>query len=132
MIIQQQHHILLRWLITDTQFSGAREACDREGTVYYTFVDNNGNQTDKIRTMTGKLSQCEPVMYGDMAIWYTSDEDSVSFHGIFKDGSAYGTERGLLQEADGTWKYYVNDEVIMIIQDLPTMNMAGFTLKMAY
>ena len=82
---------------------------DREGTVYYTFVDNNGNQTDKIRTMTGKLSQCEPVMYGDMAIWYTSDEDS--FHGIFKDGSAYGTERGLLQEADGTWKYYVNDEV---------------------
>lgn len=84
---------------------------DREGTVYYTFVDNNGNQTDKIRTMTGKLSQCEPVMYGDMAIWYTSDEDSVSFHGIFKDGSAYGTERGLLQEADGTWKYYVNDEV---------------------
>ena len=61
--------------------------------------------------MTGKLSQCEPVMYGDMAIWYTSDEDSVSFHGIFKDCSAYGTERGLLQEADGTWKYYVNDEV---------------------
>ncbi len=84
---------------------------DTEGTVYYTFVDNNGNQTDKIRTMSGKLSQCEPVMYGDMAMWYTSDKDSVSFYGIFKDGSAYGTERGLLQEPDGTWKYYVNDEV---------------------
>ena len=84
---------------------------DIAGTVYYTFIDNNGNQTDKIRTMEGKLSQCEPVMYGDMAIWYTSDRYSVSFHGIFKDGSAYGSTKGLLQDTDGVWKYYTNSEV---------------------
>ena len=58
--------------------------------VYYTFIDSNGNQISDICSMKGEISQCEPVMYGNTAVWYTANKNKVTFYGINENGTIMG------------------------------------------
>lgn len=63
---------------------------DKNGTVYYTFIDSNGNQISDICSMKGEISQCEPVLYGNTAVWYTANKNKVTFYGINENGTIMG------------------------------------------
>ena len=54
----------------------------RGNDVYYTLIDGNGNRTEKIYSMKGKLSDCIPVYAGGKVVWYTWLNNVVTFYDI--------------------------------------------------
>ena len=50
--------------------------------VYYTYLDGDGKQTDKIYSMAGNLSDCKPIVCGGKLVWYTWDNEFVTFYSI--------------------------------------------------
>lgn len=43
-----------------------------DNTVYYAYIDENGNLISDISTMSGQLSDCEPIVYNGMVLWYAA------------------------------------------------------------
>lgn len=60
----------------------------KEGKVYYTYIDGAGTQTSDIKSINGKLSDCQPIVYNGTVVWYYSDgnDKNVTFYGNYKDG----------------------------------------------
>lgn len=51
-------------------------------TIYYTKIDGSGNQVGKIYEMEGSLSDCVPLIANEKLIWYTWEDDTISFYEI--------------------------------------------------
>lgn len=54
----------------------------RQNIVYYTMIDENGNQTSPIYQHKGFISSCKPVLYQERIYWYTVDGYSLDFYSI--------------------------------------------------
>ena len=50
--------------------------------VYYTLVDNNGEQVGTIHHFAGNLSDCQPVVSKGKVIWYTWNNGDINFYDI--------------------------------------------------
>ena len=55
---------------------------DRDGQIYYCKIDVSGNKITDIYSMKGSLSDCVPCIADGKIIWYTWDEETVSFYEI--------------------------------------------------
>lgn len=56
------------------------------GVVRYAFVDGSGNLKSDIYKHEGYLSDCKPVVNGDMVIWYVTKDGVRTFYQIWSDG----------------------------------------------
>lgn len=54
----------------------------RKDMVYYTVIDENGNQVSQIYQHKGFLSSCKPVLYHNRIHWFTVDGYSLDFYSI--------------------------------------------------
>lgn len=54
----------------------------RGSSVYYTKIDENGNQVGAIYSLAGDLSDCVPVLAGDKLVWYTWKNETLQFYQI--------------------------------------------------
>ena len=63
-----------------------------DNTVYYAYIDGNGNLISDISTMSGQLSDCEPIVYNGMVLWYVCSNKKITFYGINTDGTTFGDE----------------------------------------
>lgn len=63
-----------------------------DNTVYYTYIDGDGNVISDINTMSGQLSDCEPIVYNGMVLWYICSNKKITFYGINTDGTTFGDE----------------------------------------
>jgi hypothetical protein len=54
----------------------------RNSSVYYTQIDGEGNQVGKIYSMEGDLSDCVPVVSQNKLVWYTWNNETVTFYEI--------------------------------------------------
>lgn len=50
--------------------------------VYYTGIDGNGNTVGSVYSLEGDLSDCVPVLYNGKLVWYTWEDDTVTFYNI--------------------------------------------------
>ena len=73
-----------------------------DNTVYYAYIDGNGNLISDINTMSGQLSDCEPIVYNGMVLWYTCSNKKITFYGINTDGTTFGDElKASMTASDG-------------------------------
>ena len=73
-----------------------------DNTVYYTYIDGDGNVISDINTMSGKLSDCEPIVYNGMVLWYVCSNKKITFYGINTDGTTFGDElKASMTASDG-------------------------------
>ncbi|MDO4308131.1 MAG: Ig-like domain-containing protein [Eubacteriales bacterium] len=63
------------------------EGYSLNGKISYVFLDGAGNVTSSIYTKEGYLSDCKPAVSGEMAIWYVTDGEKLTFYKVKKDGS---------------------------------------------
>lgn len=54
----------------------------QDGKVYYTSVDENGTPENSVYSIEGNLSDCVPVVYQDQLVWYTWNENIMTFYDI--------------------------------------------------
>ena len=54
----------------------------KNSTVYYTSLDGNGNKTSGIYSLSGNLSDCEPIVSGGKIVWYAYENADVTFYEI--------------------------------------------------
>lgn len=50
--------------------------------VYYTLVDDHGEKVGTIHHFEGNLSDCQPVVSGNKVVWYTWNNEDISFYDI--------------------------------------------------
>ena len=55
---------------------------NRSGTLYYTFIDGEGDQIGDYYSVKAPVSDCEPIMSGDEVLWYVYDGEVVGFYAI--------------------------------------------------
>ncbi|MCR5203470.1 MAG: hypothetical protein K6E47_00260 [Lachnospiraceae bacterium] len=73
--------------INDSRFlvlwsvSNSSEVSDKE-TIYYVEIDGAGNKVGSVHTMTGHLSDCQPIVTNGKVIWYTWDDNDLTFYEI--------------------------------------------------
>ena len=73
-----------------------------DNTVYYTYIDGDGNVISDINTMSGQLSDCEPIVYNGMVLWYVCSNKKITFYGINTDGTTFGDElKASMTASDG-------------------------------
>ena len=73
-----------------------------DNTVYYAYIDENGNLISDISTMSGQLSDCEPIVYNGMVLWYVCSNKKITFYGINIDGTTFGDElKASMTASDG-------------------------------
>ena len=73
-----------------------------DNTVYYAYIDENGNLISDISTMSGQLSDCEPIVYNGMVLWYVCSNKKITFYGINTDGTTFGDElKASMTASDG-------------------------------
>ena len=73
-----------------------------DNTVYYVYIDENGNLVSDISTMSGQLSDCEPIVYNGMVLWYVCSNKKITFYGINIDGTTFGDElKASMTASDG-------------------------------
>lgn len=73
-----------------------------DNTVYYTYIDGDGNVISDINTMGGQLSDCEPIVYNGMVLWYICSNKKITFYGINTDGTTFGDElKASMTASDG-------------------------------
>lgn len=73
-----------------------------DNTVYYTYIDGDGNVISDINTMSGQLSDCEPIVYNGMVLWYICSNKKITFYGINTDGTTFGDElKASMTASDG-------------------------------
>ena len=73
-----------------------------DNTVYYAYIDGNGNLISDINTMSGQLSDCEPIVYNGMVLWYICSNKKITFYGINTDGTTFGDElKASMTASDG-------------------------------
>ena len=53
-----------------------------DGKVYYTKLDGYGKQSGSIYSMSGKLSDCVPLVYNGKLVWYVWENETVTFYSI--------------------------------------------------
>ena len=53
--------------------------------VYYTYIDGSGNRLTDVNSIDGCLSDCQPVIFNNQVIWYTTDASSVKLYSISLD-----------------------------------------------
>ena len=96
----------LKWLTSDAESNGTygnpyivkisstnfAVIWSRSNTVYYAFIDGSGNLQGDIKTATGKLSDCQPVLSGKKIVWFINnspvdfyyiDTSDKSFHQLY-------------------------------------------------
>ena len=61
--------------VSDTKFA---VIWSRSSTLYYAFIDGDGNIQGKVYSASGSLSDCQPVLSGNKIIWFIKD-DSTGF-----------------------------------------------------
>ena len=61
--------------VSDTKFA---VIWSRSSTLYYAFIDGDGNIQGKVYSASGFLSDCQPVLSGNKIIWFIKD-DSTGF-----------------------------------------------------
>ena len=61
--------------VSDTKFA---VIWNRSSTLYYAFIDGDGNLQGKVYSASGSLSDCQPVLSGNKIIWFIKD-DSTGF-----------------------------------------------------
>lgn len=54
----------------------------RDKKVYYTFVNGSGVQSGSVYSMDGNLSDCVPVVSDGKLVWYTWNENIITFYDI--------------------------------------------------
>ncbi|MBE5957281.1 MAG: hypothetical protein E7254_00250 [Lachnospiraceae bacterium] len=54
----------------------------RDGDVFYTVVNSKGNIQSEIKSFSGELSDCAPVVYNDKIVWYTWRNNVNKFYEI--------------------------------------------------
>lgn len=52
------------------------------GKVHYTYIDGNGNRLCDPASIDGCLSDCQPVLFGNDIVWYTTNGNSVKLYTI--------------------------------------------------
>ena len=73
-----------------------------DNTVYYTYIDGDGNVISDINTMSGQLSDGEPIGYNGMVLWYVCSNKKITFYGINTDGTTFGDElKASMTASDG-------------------------------
>lgn len=70
---------VLLWERYSTSFSGS-VVNKSSGTLQYVRLDGAGNQLGGIQTVTGSLSDCQPVVSGDELVWYVTNNSVPKFH----------------------------------------------------
>ena len=50
--------------------------------IYYTKINGSGTQVGSIYSMDGKLSDCVPIVTNGKVIWYTWNNETVTFYSI--------------------------------------------------
>lgn len=62
--------------VNDNQFVilwEERQGYSDTGIVRYAFLDGTGQRTSDIKSMNGCLSDCQPIVFGNQIIWYTTN-----------------------------------------------------------
>lgn len=59
-----------------------RQGYSDTGVVNYVYIDGNGNRLCDTASMTGCLSDCQPVVFGKDIVWYTTNGNSVKLYSI--------------------------------------------------
>ena len=54
----------------------------KNGTVSYASLDGNGNITSSVYSLSGNLSDCEPIVSGSKIVWYAYENEDVTFYEI--------------------------------------------------
>ena len=67
-----------RYLVIWEQKQGYSDS----GKVYYTYIDGSGNRLTDVSSMDGCLSDCQPVVFGNNVIWYTTDAAKVRIYAL--------------------------------------------------
>lgn len=70
---------LLIW--SETEYDGPT------GKLYYQFLDGKGNPIGKKYSKKGDISDCEPVIKNNKAIWYTTNNKKLCFYAIDTEGN---------------------------------------------
>ncbi len=60
--------------------------------INYVFLNAEGETVGDIKTMEGKLSDCEPIVVDDTAVWYYTSNSTPVFCRINSDGSSGGNQ----------------------------------------
>ncbi len=69
----------------------------------YVFLDGDGNRISEIyEQQNSSLSDCQPILYQDKALWYVSSEEGLYFYeidmqGNYEEERSYGLERPVLR-----------------------------------
>lgn len=59
------------------------------GVINYVYLDGNGNATSSILTMTGSLSDCVPISYNGLVVWYYTQNSTPVFCVIDGNGNGF-------------------------------------------
>lgn len=66
------------------QRSGYSDTCK----VYYTFIDGAGKRISDVASIDGCLSDCQPVVYNNKIVWYTTNGVSMKIYTVSLQTSA--------------------------------------------
>ncbi len=70
---------------------------DGSKNIQYAFIDGNAESIGQLVTVEGALSDCQPVVKGDKAVWYVESGYNKSFYSISKDGTF---EKDIIKNAE--------------------------------
>lgn len=59
--------------------------------VYYAVLDIKGDRIGDVKSIDGCLSDCQPVVFGNQIVWYTTNGASMKFYGISVSGATTTT-----------------------------------------
>ena len=60
---------------------------ENRSTVKYCVLDGNGNRITEIKSFSGELSDCEPIVTGSKVLWYVTEDYVPQFYSISIDGN---------------------------------------------
>lgn len=70
------------------------------GKLYYEFIDGSGKQIGKQYSEKGDISDCQPIIKDGKAVWYTTDNKTLCFYSIDRDGNLTKENVSFPQEVD--------------------------------
>ena len=60
----------------------ARYGFGESGEVNYVYLNGGGQMTSSVKSMSGCLSDCEPVLAGNQIVWYTTDGSRATMYSV--------------------------------------------------
>ena len=75
------------------------------GILHYVFVNENGAKISKEFTVSGSISECDPIVKKGKIVFYTSDEGSVVFYSTDAESGAVSKKEHLTAGPSAVWEF---------------------------